>query len=649
MSAATSTVPSDAIKLFGTDEPPAETRLLTAGPLSAELDGGNLRYVRFGGAEAIRAISYVSRDQFWGTYNPALSDFVVDQRPDSFTVTYTAVCEGEGQRLTYRATITGAANGDLTFAATGVGDTDFLTNRTGFVVLHGVDGIAGEPCLVEHVDGSIEETVFPILIDPKQPIMDIRSLTHSVCPGLDVRCVMDGDTFEMEDQRNWTDASYKTYVRPLDLPHPYKLPAGEPFEQSVSLSFEGAAPATAAASTAVQISVGDTVGKMPEVGMWVELQHVAAALDNGATLAGLKPAFLNCFVDARGDVTQSDLQGCRDLGRLLDAPLSLEAVISGKDPQSEMAALADLARNAGVDFRDVAASLSDDLGFVMPGSVFPDTAEFDALFAACRAAFPSARVGGGNFVYFTELNRKPVPTDQLDFLVHGTSALIHAADDRSVTETIECLPYVFRSARAQYPDLNYRISPAGIGSRTSPFGNEPTPNPDASRVTMSRADPRQRGLLGAAWHLGYAARAAEGGVDSLALGAPVGEFGLVASPQSYGQPWYDGTSKRFPAYHVMQALYAASGRTINRVTSSAARDVIGVCLETTDGPELWLGNLSGEELAVHVAGFSWSHIGVLDTENFDALAAPDGAFRTAPCDRASVLNLPPYAVARLQA
>ena len=26
---------------------------------------------------------------------------------------------------------------------------------------------------------------------------------------------MEGDTFEMEDQRNWSDASYKTYVRPL--------------------------------------------------------------------------------------------------------------------------------------------------------------------------------------------------------------------------------------------------------------------------------------------------------------------------------------------------------------------------------------------------------------------------------------------------
>src|SRR3712207_7382130 len=39
-----------------------------------------------------------------------------------------------------------------------------------------------------------------------------RSLTHEAAPGLRVTCRMEGDTFEMEDQRNWTDASFKTYV-----------------------------------------------------------------------------------------------------------------------------------------------------------------------------------------------------------------------------------------------------------------------------------------------------------------------------------------------------------------------------------------------------------------------------------------------------
>jgi hypothetical protein len=31
---------------------------------------------------------------------------------------------------------------------------------------------------------------------------------------------MEGDAWEMEDHRNWLDASFKTYVRPLALPYP---------------------------------------------------------------------------------------------------------------------------------------------------------------------------------------------------------------------------------------------------------------------------------------------------------------------------------------------------------------------------------------------------------------------------------------------
>ena len=44
-----------------------------------------------------------------------------------------------------------------------------------------------------------------------------------------------GELFEMEDQRNWTDASYKTYCTPLHLPYPVELAAGERVIQSVTL------------------------------------------------------------------------------------------------------------------------------------------------------------------------------------------------------------------------------------------------------------------------------------------------------------------------------------------------------------------------------------------------------------------------------
>ncbi len=646
--------PSLAVKLFGTDEPPAETRLLTAGPLTAELDAGNLRYICFGGKEAIRAISYVVRDQYWGTFNPAIEDFAVEEDSSGFTVTYRATCRDSDSAFTYEARIQGNQDGSLSFAADGSATGDFLTNRTGFVVLHAVDGVSGNPVTVEDVDGNITETVFPDLIDPKQPIMDIRALTHQFAPGCKVVCAMEGDTFEMEDQRNWTDASYKTYVRPLSLPHPFTIADGEELSQSVTLAFDGETPAPPAAGglEPVTVTVGSTDGRIPEFGMGVEAQLASSALEAADRIEPLAPKFLSCYFDARRHDGAASMQAFKALGERLGAELALEVVVAGEAPAAdEMAAVAEAANSAGATFSTVAVTPAGDLGFVIPGTVFPDTREFDELYAASRAAFPDARLGGGTFVYFTELNRKLPPFDKLDFVTHGTCALVHAADDRSVTETIECLPFVISSARAMFGDKHYRISPAGIGSRTSPFGNEPPANPDASRVTMTRADPRQRSLLGAAWHLGYAARMAEGGVDSVVLGAPVGEFGLVHAPMDYAQPWYDDAGGLYPLWHVMRGLYAASGAERLATTVSSPRDVQALAFKKNGSTELWLTNLTGEPQTVSMRGqdVNGAQVARLDEESFLSCAGSASGFDDSQTTLSNgTLLLSPYATVRIR-
>ncbi|HEY4163725.1 MAG TPA: hypothetical protein VGM59_11725, partial [Dongiaceae bacterium] len=236
-----SEAPSLAVRLYGTDEPVTPVRILKAGELTAELDSGNLRHIRYGGVEIMRAISYIVRDKNWGTYNPEISKLEVKEQGDSFTVTYDAVTKDASQEFRYSAQISGHAGGKLEFRAQGKAVTGFVTNRTGFVVLHPIAGVSGHPAEIEHVDGKTVNGKFPDIIDPVQPMMSLRALTHEATPGLRVTCRMEGDTFEMEDQRNWTDASYKTYVRPLALPWPYTLDAGTVLEQAVTLTVSGKA------------------------------------------------------------------------------------------------------------------------------------------------------------------------------------------------------------------------------------------------------------------------------------------------------------------------------------------------------------------------------------------------------------------------
>jgi len=78
---------SESVRLYGTDETVEPPRVLRAGPLSAELDVGNLRHIRYHGREMIRAISFIVRDKNWGTYAPRISQLDVQESPESFSVT----------------------------------------------------------------------------------------------------------------------------------------------------------------------------------------------------------------------------------------------------------------------------------------------------------------------------------------------------------------------------------------------------------------------------------------------------------------------------------------------------------------------------------------------------------------------------------
>ena len=70
--------PSRAIRLCGTDTVDTPSRLLTAGPLTAELEAGALRYIRIGSVEVLRAIAFLVRDENWGTFSPKIENLKID-------------------------------------------------------------------------------------------------------------------------------------------------------------------------------------------------------------------------------------------------------------------------------------------------------------------------------------------------------------------------------------------------------------------------------------------------------------------------------------------------------------------------------------------------------------------------------------------
>ncbi|PBC19576.1 MULTISPECIES: hypothetical protein [unclassified Mesorhizobium] len=599
---------TDRFLLCGTHAAETEPVRLIAGPLSAGFVNGNLRTIRHGGAEVLRAIAYVVRDRDWGTYEPALTDLTIDQGADAFSVSYAASCTGPGgSRLAFHATIKGSSDGQLVFDVNALPESDFETNRCGFCILHPIAGLAGSPVMVEHTDGSVVATRLPDLIDPWQPFKDLCAITHEVRPGVTAQCRMEGDVFEMEDQRNWSDASYKTYVRPLALPWPYVLPAGETNRQTISLRIAGddKTPATTEPSGPIRVTLGEPGPALPDVGVILYPGDVETALANLPALSALGPQQLLLHYDPTGGHGLDALRSFARLAAAYPARTTLECVVAcSGDLDAELSDIIDLVRRAGLRLDAIAVSPSVDRQSTPPGSAWPPCPPLEDVYAAARRAFPDIRLGGGMFSYFTELNRKRVPAGLLDFVSHCTCPIVHAADDLSVMQSLEALPFITRSARAIFGDRPYRIGPSTIAMRQNPYGGATKDNPRGERIAMANRDPRHNGQFAAAWTIGYAARVAPAGLEMLTLSGFTGPFGVLAGS---GEPVAEGSPR--PIFQAIKGLCELAGlKHVTAKTSDETR-VMALAGRSPSGKTVvWLTNLTASDVAVDLSEFDRGHL-----------------------------------------
>lgn len=576
---------TDALSLFGTTEPAGEARSFRLGPLSFCLMEGGLSDIRFAGTELIRAITFPVRDADWGTLTPVIEGETIVESPGGLTIEWRATYHGSGAVLRAALSVQ-ATPTSLVFRGVAVPDTDFETNRTGFTVLHPVQ-VSGLPVRVEHTDGRVEDSTFPTRIDPKQPFMEIRSLTHSQ-NGLTVSCKFEGDTFEMEDQRNWSDASFKTYVRPLALPWPYVLPAGQGIEQAVALSFSGTPERQGQA--ALTVDVGDiTHTKVPELSLVLTATEARQALRESGPLQKVAPNRIWAHLDpgaAEGPV-EEDLAAFAALQAATGLVVDLEyAARCDGDLDAEFGGLAEKVQSAGLNLSSILVCPSVDRQSTPPGSPWPACPPLEDVHAAVARAFLRIERGGGMLSYFTELNRKRPPVDALDYVAFGTNPIVHAADDRSVMQTLTALPWVLQSAETIVEWRPLRLGLSSIPMRQNPYGSRTMPNPDAKRICMAETDPRHFAAFGAAFALGYLAAIAPFGVASWTPSALFGPRGLVAG----GKPT--------PLADLLVRLAQRAGQPLRHCQTSDPERVAALALSDS----IWLANLTAEAIAVEVAG-----------------------------------------------
>ncbi|HEX3485711.1 MAG TPA: hypothetical protein VHT51_11665, partial [Micropepsaceae bacterium] len=454
-----------------------------------------------------------------------------------------------------------------------------------------------------------------------------------------------GEVFEMEDQRNWSDASFKTYCRPLSLPIPYRLSAGEIRRQEIQVRIAGTPTGKAASATA------RPAGRLELQPSADSVPQIAVAIDDGAIpdhAAQTYARVMNPRILQLRVTPETAPRVCQCASKLVfphPAEIELEVIVPATgDPELSIAGVAAECKRASLAVTRVLALPESYLRSYQPAGPWPAGPAPQDLLEHARRSFPGTEIGSGVLTYFTELNRCRPAAAMCDYIGHGVTAITHAADDRSVIESLEGLSHIYRSAGALAGERDYRLGLVAIGMRSNPYGSGVMDNSLQNRIAMAEADPRQRGLFAAAWAVGAVAATEGHKVSSLALSALVGPFGAIHRREAWAQSGYQesGAGMVYPIFHVLRFLSAMGGAP-RLLMRPAGNGIAGVASQDHSGIRLIVANL-GTDVA-HVRLPHDAEIRSLNADNFQSAIHDPQWLDTGEADHGSDVELTPLGVA----
>ncbi|NLF38103.1 hypothetical protein GX586_01570 [bacterium] len=619
--------------LYGSADEPNQRLDLRAGPLAMVFEPGTtfLRHIKLGDVEVVRCIYAAVRDATWATVIPHLSNLTCEQARNSFKLSFDVSCtrsSGSGKDdidFTWHGVITGDASGTVRFEFDGEAHTTFKRKRIGVCVLHPIATCAGKPCTVEHPGGASERTAFPSHIAPHQPLCNIRAISYQVGEHAIASVRFEGDVFETEDQRNWTDASFKTYCTPLDLPTPVEVKAGTRIRQSVTLRVSGALPAPPAAKHAacVFVKADAPAEPLPALGTCLpaELPLSPRACQRLRTTA--RPAHLRTDLAFDNDTWRERLAAAVDASKAIGSPLLL-ALHLPKACDKLLKALSDELSKAGV--KSITCLALSTQGPVTP----PGLAH--RVRAALASAVTSLRIGIGTDEYFVELNRNRPALDDADVVAYSLNPQVHTFDNASMVENCEGQTWTALTARTFCANVPLMASPVTLKPR-----HKAHPSPAELGCALDgvppTADQRQASLFAAGFTLKTIAALACAGIEQITLHEAAGWLGIMESgaPTWLGAFCPEAGEGVFPVYHAIADVQECAGASVIATHISEPLAMAGLMLNTKGRTRICAANLTAQPLCVIMPGVAKPvRVRLLDERSLvDALGRPEEYRRNA--------------------
>ncbi len=547
---------SEHLALYGTEVPEAPLLPLRAGRLSMARQGLILRDLRVDGHLAWTSLGFVWRDVHWGTLEPVIDQVDEKITAEGFTLHLQAHLSGPSH-VALEVRIEGDATGELRYEAWVRPTAAVETQRAGLCLEHPM-ALAGQAVQVRHIDDRETVSRFPQEVPAWPPFTAVRAISHAAAPGVWGTCLLEGESFETEDQRNNADASFKTYSRPNAMPRPDRLD-GEVLWQRATLRLQ---PAPGVGEAAHRLALA------PDTERQRDLPEEATATRPGRTdwqpppvfalglapedlalqahwqplLRRLRPPRLHLVMDHAGEPldTQALAGALEASGARLR--LDLRAIqpsgpaMPAQEAQEALATLTTLAH------RLAAAGITPESVCLFPGQARQQE--------AVARAFPKSQRGAGTPYFFAQANRAE-RLGPAQFLSFTTCSLVHGTEAAGVMDGLRSLPSLLQTLRTRHGMDAVEVGPSGLAAPRSPLGAQP-PLHRERPLTLARSDPRSGALFGAAWLVGHVAGLIAGGALAISLRGLGLEDGLLL-PDPEG--W-----RRSPASFALEALLAPATR-----------------------------------------------------------------------------------------
>lgn len=609
-------------RLLGTTETIPPVQVLRAGALQLRLRGIRLLEMRIAGHEIWHGAAFLYRDTGWGTPEPVVDALhhSAAEDGDGFEVRIEAHIPAQ-ERINLVIQITGHAEGLVRYEVCATPHADLPCNRIGLCLLHPMS-VAGRRVQIEHTDGRHSDSSFPTHVPPWPPFMLIRAIRHEYADQAWAQCRFEGEDFELEDQRNNADASFKTYSRSNLMPRPFVLHAGESIRQALTLRVESR-PSSVRMTPPLRLQLGDATRPMPMLGLEIGMADVLDSMQLSPFLQKIAPRLLHLRLSLPEDAhhVAALTPGLAHLLACTTARLRLDIQGLRRD-------------NANAQLLALKTALAQQNVHPWAVAVFPADA---LILQNAREAFAGSLIGSGTPHFFAQLNRLE-GLSPVDFLSFTTASIVHDAADETVMHGLQSLPSLIDSVRRRHPGTVVHTGPSCIAAAHSPLGPQPVSD-GTRRVALAARDPRTQSLFGAAWLLGHVAGLApQDGVQAVSVLALTGAQGVLA--QNAPSHWHGR-----PAFFVLQAMAGAhSLRPIQLATGTA---VAALALQHPAKFEILLANLENHEVEVHLPALETTEcVQELDTEAIDT--GVDDPWRPVETSQTNSLRLSAWAIMRLQ-